>query len=317
VTDANVVLGRLSPGRFLGGEMPLDIEGARNAIKTKIADPLGLSIEEAAVGIIKIAVAEMSLAVRSVSVGRGYDPRDFGMVAFGGAGPLHAAEIARELHIPTLVIPRVPGHFSALGMLLADLRHDYVRTYYKPLVDSDFDAIERMFQTMIAEGRELLASEGAKDADMGFQRFLDMRYVGQEFPIQTPVGEADLARRDPEILRTAFDRIHDRRYGHQAVDEPVEIVNLRLTATGRRKRSEFPKLAAQGSDALIGQRSVVLTDPDKPVTCNIYDRDKLAAGDTVNGPAVVQEYASTTVLFAGDNLTVAPSGELIIRIGAE
>ena len=189
VTDANVVLGRLSPTRFLGGEMPLDIDGARNALKTKIADPLGLGIDEAALGIIKIAVAEMSLAVRSVSVGRGYDPRDFAMVAFGGAGPLHAAEIARELHIPTLVIPRVPGHFSAFGMLLADLRHDYVRTYYKPLVDSDFDAIHDMFEAMIAEGRELLASEGAQDRDMGFQRFLDMRYVGQEFPIQTPLSD--------------------------------------------------------------------------------------------------------------------------------
>ena len=317
VTDANVVLGRLSPTRFLGGEMPLDIEGARNAIRTKIADPLGLSIEEAALGIIRIAIAEMSLAVRSVSVGRGYDPRDFAMVGFGGAGPLHSAEIARELHIPTLIIPRVPGHFSALGMLLADLRHDYVRTYYKPLVDSDFDAIERMFETMVTEGRELLASEGAKDEEMGFQRFLDMRYVGQEFPIQTPVSEQDLLRRDPEILRTSFDRIHDRRFGHQAVDEPVEIVNLRLTATGRRKRSQFPKLAAEGSAAKISERAIVLDDPAKPVTCGIYDRDRLAAGDKVTGPAVITEYASTTLLFAGDQLTVAPSGELIIRIAGE
>jgi N-methylhydantoinase A len=317
VTDANTVLGRLSPTRFLGGEMPLDIEGARTAIKTKIADPLGLSIEEAALGIIKIAIAEMSLAVRSVSVGRGYDPRDFAMVGFGGAGPLHSAEIARELHIPTLVIPRVPGHFSALGMLLADLRHDYVRTYYKPLIDSDFDAIERMFETMIAEGRDLLASEGAKDSDMGFQRFLDMRYVGQEFPIQTPVSEQDLERRDPELLRTAFDRIHDRRFGHQAVDEPVEIVNLRLTATGRRKRSQFPKLAATGSAAKVGERPIVLDDPKKPVVCGIYDRDRLASGDKVAGPAVILEYASTTLLFAGDQLTVAPSGELIIRIAGE
>jgi N-methylhydantoinase A len=297
--------------------MPLDIDGARNALKTKIADPLGLGIDEAALGIIKIAVAEMSLAVRSVSVGRGYDPRDFAMVAFGGAGPLHAAEIARELHIPTLVIPRVPGHFSALGMLLADLRHDYVRTYYKPLVDSDFDAIHDMFEAMIAEGRELLASEGAQDRDMGFQRFLDMRYVGQEFPIQTPLSDENLQRRDPQILREAFDRIHDRRFGHQAADEPVEIVNLRLTATGRRKRSEFPKLVARGSDAKLGERAIVLNDPSRPVTCGIYDRDRLGAGDKVPGPAVISEYASTTLLFEGDGLTVAPSGELIIRIGSE
>jgi N-methylhydantoinase A len=152
---------------------------------------------------------------------------------------------------------------------------------------------------------------------MGFQRFLDMRYVGQEFPIQTPVGEQDLLRRDPELLRTAFDRIHDRRFGHQAVDEPVEIVNLRLTATGCRKRSQFPKLAAAGSAAKTGERAIVLEDPKKPVVCGIYDRDRLAAGDKVTGPAVITEYASTTLLFAGDAMTVAPSGELIIRIAGQ
>src|SRR5205807_9492348 len=126
VTDANVVLGRVGASRFLGGEMPLDVVAARRALHETIAAPLGLSVEEAALGIVRIAIAEMSLAVRGVSVERGYDPRDFALVAFGGAGPIHAAEIARELHIPKLVVPRFPGHFSALGMLMADLRPDYV-----------------------------------------------------------------------------------------------------------------------------------------------------------------------------------------------
>ena len=314
VTDANVVLGRLIADRFLGGEMPLDVAAARAAIKSKIADPLGLSVEAAARGIIQIAVAEMSLAVRSVSVGRGYDPRDFAMVGFGGAGPLHAAEIARELNIPVLIIPRVPGHFSALGMLLADLRHDYVRTYYKSLDSCDFDALDDIFDSMTAEGRGLLESEGVPAERMSFQRFLDMRYVGQEFPIQTPVSAEDLARRDPQLLRAAFDRIHDRRYGHKASDEPVEIVNLRLTATGRRERSRFPAVSTESADALIGHRPIVLDDPARPVSCPIYDRDKLGQGVIVQGPAAVVEYASTTVLFEGDALTVAPSGELVIHL---
>jgi N-methylhydantoinase A len=317
VTDANVVLGRLTPKRFLGGEMPLDVEGARQAIKTTVADPLGLTIEEAALAILEIAVAEMSLAVRGVSVERGYDPRDFAMVGFGGAGPLHSAQIARELHVPTLIIPRVPGHFSALGMLMSDLRHDYVRTYYKSLGASDFGDINHIFSGMVDEARELLASEGtAKDA-MAFQRFLDMRYVGQEFPIQTPVDAQALAAGDVAKIRAAFDEIHDRRYGHQAPNEAVEIVNIRLTATGKRERSKFPPLPPATTDAVIETRTVIFHhDAIAGIECTIYDRDKLGPGAKVSGPAVVQEYASTTVLFPGDEMVVSPSGEMIVTIGA-
>ncbi|MGE5537965.1 MAG: hydantoinase/oxoprolinase family protein [Gemmatimonas sp.] len=317
VTDANVVLGRLVADRFLGGEMPLDVKAAREAIRTKLAEPLGLTVEETALGIIRIAIAEMSLAVRSVSVGRGYDPRDFAMVAFGGAGPLHTAEIARELHIPTLIIPRVPGHFSALGMLLADLRHDYVRTYYKPLEACDFTAVEGIFAELIDEGSALLKAEGVAEKDMTFQRFLDMRYIGQEFPIQTPIGAEELARRDIPTLRAAFDRTHDRRFGHQAADEPVEIVNLRLTAKGKRGQSKFPEVAKGAAGGSLGERDIIFNDPAKPVRCRIYDRDQLAAGQVVQGPGAVVEYASTTVLFHGDTLTVAPTGELVIRINQD
>jgi len=315
VTDANAVLGRLVADRFLGGEMPLDVEAARRAIDSQIARPLGMSVGEAALGILRIAIAEMSLAVRSVSVGRGHDPRDFAMVAFGGAGPLHAAEIARELHIPSIIIPRLPGHFSAFGMLLADLRHDYVRTYYRPLADSDFDEIEAIFADLIAEGTEVLRAEGVIEADMAFQRTLDMRYTGQEFPIQTPIDGPSLAARKIDLLRRAFDSIHDRRFGHQASDEPVEIVNLRLTATGRRKRVALPEIGASGEAALIGRRPVVYGDAAHPVSAGIYERERLAAGATLTGPATVVEYASTTVLLEGDHLTVMPGGDLMIRIG--
>lgn len=315
VTDANAVLGRLVADRFLGGEMPLDVAAARGAIESQIAAPLGMTVEQAALGILRIAIAEMSLAVRSVSVGRGYDPRDFAMVAFGGAGPLHAAEIARELHIPSVIIPRLPGHFSAFGMLLADLRHDYVRTYYRDLGESDFDEIEAIFDDLIGEGRAVLRSEGVSDPDMSFQRHLDMRYIGQEFPIQTPVDEASLSARKTDLLRKAFDTIHDRRFGHQAIDEPVEIVNLRLTATGRRKRVSLPGFGSQGETALIGERLVIHDDPANPVSARIYEREALDVGASFAGPASVVEYASTTVLLEGDSLTVMPGGELMIQIG--
>jgi len=317
VTDANVVLGRLSPGRFLGGEMPLDVDGARQAIKTIIADPLELTVEEAALGILQIAVAEMSLAVRGVSVERGYDPRDFAMVGMGGAGPLHSAQIARELHVPTLIIPRVPGHFSALGMLMSDLRHDYVRTYYKSLADTDFKDVGNIFGGMISEATELLKNEGTGTDAMAFQRFLDMRYVGQEFPIQTPVAEDALASGDVSKIRAAFDEIHDRRFGHHAPGEAVEIVNVRLTATGKRERSKFPPLPPSTTDALIGHRTVIFDNTKiEGLECAIYDRDKFGPGATIGGPAVVQEYASTTVLFPGDTMVVSPSGEMIVTIGA-
>jgi N-methylhydantoinase A len=296
--------------------MPLDVEGAREAIRTTIAEPLDLSIEAAALGIIKIAVAEMSLAVRGVSVERGYDPRDFAMVGFGGAGPLHSSQIARELHVPTLIIPRVPGHFSALGMLMSDLRHDYVRTYYKSLADTDFDELRKIFSGMIEEARELLLNEGTAPDAIAFQRFLDIRYVGQEFPIQTPIPDAAIASGDMAAIRGAFDEIHDRRFGHHAPTEAVELVNVRLTATGKRERSRFPELPPATSDALIAHRKVIFDDSLEGVECAIYDRERLGPGARVSGPAIIQEYASTTVLFPGDEMHVAPSGEMIVTIGA-
>src|SRR5438128_8576740 len=157
VTDANLVLGRLDPNHFLGGEMALNIEAAREAVNRCIARPLGLSETEAARAVVKIAVMNMSLAVRQISVERGYDPRDFVMVGFGGAGPLHAAEVARPLHIPLLVIPNFPGQFSASGMLLAEPRHDFVRTYYRPLDPTDFSDLGGMPADMESQARKRIA----------------------------------------------------------------------------------------------------------------------------------------------------------------
>jgi N-methylhydantoinase A len=212
------------------------------------------------------------------------------------------------------VVPKLPAHFSALGMLMADLRHDYVRTYYRPLAEADFTAVARLFAELEEQAGALLVSEGVRADAVTYQRFLDLRYVGQEFAVQTPVAAAEIAAADQATLRQRYDDLHDRRYGHHAASEAVEVVNLRLTARGRRERPTFPPLVAAGGDPLVGRRPVVLDDPRQPVDCPIYDRDRLAPGQAIEGPAIVEEYASTTVLLPGDIARPAPSGELIVTL---
>jgi N-methylhydantoinase A len=314
VTDANVVLGRIGASSFLGGEMPLDVEAARTGIAERLSSALGMDPTRAAHGILQIAVAKMSLAVRGVSVERGYDPRDFALVAMGGAGPLHALEIARDLHIPRVVIPNLPAHFSALGMLMTDVRHDYVRTYYRNLLDSSFDELERIYAELIAAGRAILEDEGVAEEGRAYQRSMDLRYVGQEFWLQIPVSALEVRDADVEAIRRRFDDVHDRRFGHAAQDEPLELVNVRLTARGARPKISFPSISGDSASARVGTRAIYLDDPARQVECAVYRRERLAPGARVNGPCVVEEYASTTVLFEGDHGETADTGELIIDV---
>jgi N-methylhydantoinase A len=273
-----------------------------------------MSPTEIAHGIVKIAVAKMSLAVRGVSVERGYDPRDFALVAMGGAGPLHALEIARDLHIPRVIIPNLPAHFSALGMLMTDVRHDYVRTYHSPLLESDYAELARIYAELIAAGRATLADEGVEEAARAYQRSMDLRYVGQEFWLQIPVSEAEIRTGDGEAIRRRFDEVHDRRFGHAAQEEPLELVNLRLTATGARPKIAFPRVAVDQTAPRVGTRPIYLDDPTRQVECAVYRRERLAPGARLHGPCVIEEYASTTVLFDGDSATVADTGELIVEV---
>jgi N-methylhydantoinase A len=304
VTDANLVLGRLDPRQFLGGEMALDVEAARAAIRRRIAEPLGLSEIEAALAIVKIAVMNMSLAVRQVSVERGYDPRDFAMVAFGGAGPLHAAEVARSLHIPTVIVPNFPGHFSARGMLLADLRHDFVRTYYRPLDRTDFHELRRIADELAALARERLA-----ESRIELRHFLEVRYAGQDFTLPVPVHPERL---NSDAISAAFHALHHRRFGHHNADQPLEIVNARLTAVAVGQAFSLPIISKTAQPA--SAREVYLESPVHKVDCSVYQRESVTPGTILAGPAIIQEYASTTVLFAGDHAEVTPTGELILRI---
>jgi N-methylhydantoinase A len=318
VTDANLVLGRLNPANFLGGEMRLDVDGARAAIG-RIAEPLGLGIEATALGILRIADTKMSLSVRDVSVAKGYDPRDFALVASGGAGPLHACSIARELAIPTVVVPELPGTFSAFGMLFSDLRHDYVQTFIAPLAQVDGAKLDEVFARMEGDGLATLREEGVPRADVRLVRSMDVRYQGQEYTLNVgvPAGAAT-----PQLLarvRASFDDLHEARYRHAARDEGVEIVNVRLSAIGA-IGSDSAELLTRGTlpaapqpAAPSGRRDVFFGPT--PVACDIYRREDLAVGQCIEGPAIVEERVSATVVFPGDRAQVHAFGPLIITLG--
>jgi N-methylhydantoinase A len=312
ITDANVVLGRLDPDNFLGGAMKLDADGARRGIEEKIAHPLKLDTAAAAQAVVDISINTMSLAVREVSVAKGYDPRDFALVASGGAGPLHVCAIARELYIPTVIVPLFPSQFSALGMLLADERHDFTRTVYSDLANVDFSKLVSVHDQMVAEAKDALRySEGAQ-----FPVHLDLRYVGQEFTLSVPVELERLKRGDRNAIRTAFDQLYEQRYAHHSPEEPVEMVNIRLGAIGKRPKLKFPGLTAGGTAMPVGERPAYFGSASKPLIAKVYRRDNLGAGAEIAGPALIQEHGTSTVLFEHDRCRVAASGELIIKVGA-
>jgi N-methylhydantoinase A len=283
-----------------------------------VAQPLGLTETRAALAIIEIAVLKMSLAVRQVSVERGYDPRDFAMVAFGGAGPLHAADVARALHIPTIIVPTFPGQFSAAGMLLADLRHDYVRTYYSPLDRANFADLVAIAAELSDTARRTLRGERATDEAIRLALSLDVRYAGQDASMTVPIEPHVLERADRRAVMAKFNDGHQRAFGYQNPERPLELVSVRLAASAARRLP--PRLLAGGhSGATLGTGPTgthrVWFSGDAAVDCPVYWRDTLAGGTELTGPAVVQEYASTTLVFPGDRLEVAATGELRIQIG--
>ena len=308
ITDANVILGRIGTEDFLGGEMKLDAEGAAAGIAEAIGRPLNLDLTASARAIVDIAVAKMSLAVRQVSVEKGYDPRDFALVAFGGGGPLHARAIAHDLHIPTVIIPWFPSHFSAMGMLMAEERHDAVRTYPAPLDRLDFADLDRAVTELEGDLRRM-----CRGADPAITYQLDIRYVGQEFSLSVPVRREQIVTGDRAAIRAAFNRLHDRRYAHSSDDEPVEIINVRLVSALRRPKPAMPLPA---SEKIAPRKRMVVLEGPAPVDCTVYERAGLVPGTVCNGPALIQEYGSTTVLFPEDRCEVAPSGELIISVAA-
>jgi N-methylhydantoinase A len=316
VTDANLVLGRLAADRFLGGEMRLEVEAAQRALIERVAKPLGMNVTAAADGILRVAATAMSYAVKGVTTERGLDAGDFALVAYGGAGPLHAVQVAREIGISTVIVPTAPGVFSAFGMLFSDLRYDFVRTWFTRLEDAPFAAIDRVYRDLERQGRAAIAGTSIKPQKITLKRAADMRYVGQEHAVTVDLPLKVFERQDRRAIKRLFDAMHELRYGTSAPDERAEIVSLRSTVTGLMRKPPQERVARGGrapdKAAFTGRRPVYLDGKFRPTPT--YARAALIAGNRISGPALIEEHAATTVLLPGDKLEVDGCGHLMIKV---
>ena len=320
VTDANLVLGRLNPGYLLGGDLELDSGLAHNAIEEHIAKPLGLDVTKAAHSIVEIANVAMINALRLVSVQHGHDPRDFALTAFGGAGPLHANRLAHEMNIPVTVIPTSPGTASALGLLVTDITYDYATTLIERVDRIEPAAVAEVFADLRHQGIAALEAAGVASADMDFVQQVDLRYVGQSYELTLPYPDDPAASVDFHSLLQEFHGEHNRVYGHSVPGEPVETVNLRLTALGSIRKPPLLEKSGDDQDLKAAQRSsrsVFFGELDAFVNCPIYDRYALSAGMEILGPAIVEEYDSTSVIHPGYYATVDQYGTLLMTRTAQ
>lgn len=293
ITDANVVLGRIRPDRFLGGRMRLDADAAHAAVQ-RLAGELRLGLAEAAEGIVTIANANMARAIRSRTVEKGHDPRDFALVAFGGAGPLHAAEVAESLGIPEVLVPPHPGITSATGLLTGDLKYDQMRTVFMVEGAIDEERLNRGLDELEGQLRDWLRRDGVPDEDVEVVRMLDCRYAGQGYELRVLLererfSDADLAR---------FHALHEREYGH-AFTDPIEIVNARVSAIGRRPALAGPEMAGGDLEAALvaaGESTFRVDRSLQSLPTRFYDRDRLPLDQPVTGPAVVFHADTTTLV---------------------
>ncbi len=321
VTDANLVLGRLTPAGLLGGSMALHPELAREAIEREVARPLGLSLERAAEGMLRIVNANMLKGIRVVSVERGYDPRQFTVIAFGGGGPLHASDLARELGAPAVLIPPAPGITSAIGLLMADFRHDYARTHMLALDFrslEDFGSLERLnaaYAALESQATAQLLEEGVPAEDIALTRSVEMRYRGQGHNLETPApaGRLDLAAL--QAINASFHQLHQATYGYSRPTEATEFVNLRLAGVGR-----LPKPQARPAE-LVGAGLRPAPREERPVfldgewrTTQVYERSRLLPGHAWRGPAIVEQLDSTTLILPGEQARVDALGNIIVTL---
>lgn len=316
VTDADLVLGRLNPNYFLGGQINLGRKEAEQAIESAVASVLGMDLIRAADGIVKLADTNMANAVGVMTVERGYDPREFALVAYGGAGPCHAVSVAKELGIKKVVIPKLPGNFSAFGMLFADVKHEYVLSHVEALGEAELEELESIFADLEREGLEAIKKEGFRERDILIKRSVEMRYVGQEFTLVVPVPDRPLLETSKATVKNQFDSLYDIRYGHSFPATGGEIVSLRLEVYGLLPKPDIDRMSLSESEkreASMGEREVYFVDSGF-MRCKIYRRGLLNAGKGINGPAVIEEPASTTVVHPGDRVVADASGNLIIDI---
>lgn len=316
VTDANLILGRLDAGHFLGGRMTLDVPRAQARMQD-LARRLSLPLEAAAWGIVRVANSNMERAIRTISVERGHDPRRFSLVAFGGAGPLHACELAAALHIPRVLIPPTPGVLSALGMVLADVVKDYSRTVMLPASEAGPDRLDALFAPLVQRALAELEAEGIAPGDVVLHHALDMRYAGQSFELSVPLP----AERSSAACRQAFHSAHRARFTYDSQGEPVEIVNVRLKAVGRTPQPAFehrPPGDVNPRAAHAGYKSAYFADAGspqaaRPLLTALYDRGRLAPGNMVVGPAIVFQLDTTIVIPPDWAATVDGWGNLVVE----
>ncbi|MBE9605639.1 hydantoinase/oxoprolinase family protein [Acetobacteraceae bacterium H6797] len=317
-TDANVVLQTLNPTHLLGGRMEVRQDLAKAAIG-RIADKLGMDVMATAQGIISVVTANMARAIRVISVQRGHDPRDYTLVAFGGAGPLHAARLAKELEIKRILIPRNPGILCAMGLLLTDLRADFASTKLTLLDKAAIPVIEEAFAGLAVQAEHWFEEEGIEGAAKKTARTVDMRYQGQNYELSVALPEGPVTEASLAALAEGFAEAHKRQYGFVAEGEPVQLVTFRVEATGLVAKARFqpqPDAGPDASHAIIGSRDVWMPEANGWVSCPIYDRAVLKSGNKISGPAIIEQMDSTTVLLPGMVATVEPFMNIIAEFVA-
>ncbi len=312
-TDADLVLGYLDKDFFAGGRMPLNSNKAKRAIDSQIAKSLKLELEEAAAGMYNVINVNMAAAVREVSVKQGYDPRDFPLVVAGGAGPNHAGMIAKELEIPIMIIPKESSIFCAAGMLMSDLKHDFVRTYPTLLENVNRGKFKDLFRKMKREGAELLASEGIQEGFIEYRISLDLRYVKQYHEVNVQIEEQEIEAVNFNTLSRRFHHQHGKLYGYSLEDEdkPIELINLRVVCVGKTKKPQFQRETYAGADpswAHKGTRSVFLTNEKIFQEVDVYDGAKLRFGNQIIGPAIVEQVNTTAFVTPEYSLMVDAYG---------
>ncbi len=317
-TDANVVLQTLNPTHLLGGRMAVRQDLAKEAIG-HLADQLGLGLMETAQGIISVVTANMARAIRVISVQRGHDPRDYTLVAFGGAGPLHAARLARELEIRRILVPRNPGILCAMGLLLTDLRADFAATRLTLLEDAAAPTVEEAFADLLARAEAWFEEEHIPADRRATLRTVDMRYAGQNYELAVELPPGPVTPESLKALAQGFAEAHRRQYGFVDSEGTVQLVTFRLEATGLVSKANFtpqPDAGPDASHARIGEREVWIPESGGWVTCPIYDREALRAGNRFAGPAIVEQMDATTVLLPGMTARVEPYLNLILEFPA-
>ena len=318
VTDAQVALGRLDPKRFLGGDLSIDKDLAEKAIKEHIADPLGLSVTDAALGILKIINNNMALAINANSVAKGIDPRGFTLMGFGGAGPLHSVALAEMIQARDVISPIQPGITAAMGLLVTDLQYEYTRSVLQTLDDADDDAIKRIntiVDELTAEANAQLEADGIEPAARRFKKIMECRYLGQGFELRADMPDGTLTQKNKQDIVESFFDVHKEAYGHAFRDQVTEGVTVRVVASAEVDQLTLPELAqgrrANPSEALMYSLDTIFDD-GKPTPTPRYDRSKMLKDDTVEGPAIVTQHNSTTIVPPGYTATVLAFGDMRI-----